>query len=136
MLKREIKVGGRYGARVSGKFVSVRVDAIRETFTSRASGATVYDVTNLSTGRKLTFRSAQKFRWEDSRLDIEVLEERLESANRMCDERTGLACYESYNAHRGAILRQIEAFRPLTALERMSAHGEKYSEALAAVAGK
>lgn len=73
MKAKEIKVGGRYIAKVSGKLTTVRVDAIREI--SRKSGtnydgsrkyrdAVVYDVTNLSTGRRITFRSATKFRGE------------------------------------------------------------------------
>lgn len=73
MKKSQIVVGGTYLARVSGKFVNVRVDAIREQFKPRASISSrdlqrgtysrdVYDVTNLSTGRKLVFQSAAKFR--------------------------------------------------------------------------
>ena len=67
MKKDQIKVGGLYTARISGKFVTVRVDAIRERLDPRGMGyaqVTVYDVTNLSTGRKTTFRSAAKFRAE------------------------------------------------------------------------
>ena len=73
MKKADIKVGGLYTARVSGQFVMVRVDTIRETsplgtLTNRHGRikppVTVYDVTNLSTGRKTTFRSAAKFRSE------------------------------------------------------------------------
>lgn len=63
MKQSEIKTGGHYRAMVSGRLVTVRVDAIR-----RRDGwkreETVYDVTNLTTGRKTTFRSAQKFRGE------------------------------------------------------------------------
>lgn len=67
----QIQVGGNYVARVSGRLVTVRVDGIREVAKYRRTNysgqsetrlATVYDVTNLSTGRKLTFRSAAKFR--------------------------------------------------------------------------
>lgn len=58
----EIQVGGQYRARVSGRHVTVRVDKIR---TRNGYGSTpdrtVYDVTNLSTNRKLTFESAAKF---------------------------------------------------------------------------
>ena len=72
MKKHEIQVGGHYTARVSGQFVTVRVEAIRKAH--RLGGGarhpdelsvgeyTVYDVTNLATGRRLTFRSAAKFR--------------------------------------------------------------------------
>jgi len=59
----QIHVGGHYLARVSGKFVTVRVDRIYETanvFVSRSKMA--YSVTNLSTGRKLVFRTPRKFR--------------------------------------------------------------------------
>jgi len=71
MKKADIEVGGHYIAKVSGNLVTVRVDAIGETErrkVDRYSGQpkrnshTYYEVTNLNTGRKLTFRSAQKFR--------------------------------------------------------------------------
>ena len=61
MKKSEIKVGGHYVAKVSDKLVTVRVDAIRKA-EYPTSGSARYDVTNLSTGRKTTFRSAMKFR--------------------------------------------------------------------------
>ncbi len=68
MKKAEIKVGGLYTVKVSGKLTTVRVDAIRETGSYRAhqphTPTTLYDVTNLTTGRKTTFRSATKFRGE------------------------------------------------------------------------
>lgn len=57
----EIKVGERYLAKVNGRVVTVRVDAVRERYISTRT-QTVYDVTNLTTGRKTTFRSAAKFR--------------------------------------------------------------------------
>ena len=70
MKQSEIKVGGHYTAKVSGKIVTVRVDSIGETerrkkdywgkVTRRCT--THYNVTNLATGRELTFQSAQKFR--------------------------------------------------------------------------
>lgn len=74
MKKSEIKVGGLYLAKVSGQLTTVRVDAIREreragSLTDKNGrikpGITVYDVTNLRTGRKTMFRSAAKFRCED-----------------------------------------------------------------------
>ena len=66
MKKSEIEIGGMYVARVSSKFTTVRVDAIRESFAiNKDTGRIVYDVTNLTTGRKLTFRSAGKFRWPE-----------------------------------------------------------------------
>ena len=72
MKKSEIKVGGLYLAKVSGKLVTVQVDAIhdvKDTSRYNVSGrprkaSNRYDVTNLSTGRKTTFRSAAKFRGE------------------------------------------------------------------------
>lgn len=62
MKKAEIKVGGMYLAKISGVIVTVRVNAIRDSIQARNKSVTVYDVTNLRTGRKTTFRSAAKFR--------------------------------------------------------------------------
>lgn len=65
MKQTEIKVGEQYQAKVSGQIVVVRVDAIREAFSYHRGverGKVVYDVTNLRTGRALTFKSAAKFR--------------------------------------------------------------------------
>lgn len=66
MKAKEIQIGGHYSAKVSGNLTTVRVDAIRETSSYRAhqpyTPVTRYDVTNLATGRKITFRSAAKFR--------------------------------------------------------------------------
>ena len=61
--KSEIKVGGHYTAKVSNKIVTVRVDSIRERDGYKKM-ETVYNVTNLTTGRTTTFRSAAKFRSE------------------------------------------------------------------------
>lgn len=61
MKKAQIVIGGVYEARVSGHFVQVRVDGIRERDGFKRA-ETVFDVTNLRTGRKLIFRSAAKFR--------------------------------------------------------------------------
>lgn len=57
MKKHEIKIGGKYRAKVGNNITTVRVDLIRE-----YDGQTRYDVTNLVTQRKTTFRSAAKFR--------------------------------------------------------------------------
>lgn len=57
MKKSEIVVGGKYVAKVAGRLTTVRVDLIRE-----YDGQTRYDVTNLVTQRRTTFRSAAKFR--------------------------------------------------------------------------
>lgn len=67
MKQSEIKVGGTYVAKVSNKLTTVRVDAIREEVDRYRGGnvigtQTIYDVTNLKTGRHTTFRSAAKFR--------------------------------------------------------------------------
>lgn len=66
MKKAEITVGGTYLAKVSGKLTTVRVDAIRESQSYRAhqphTAITLYDITNLTTKRRITFRSAAKFR--------------------------------------------------------------------------
>ena len=70
MKRSEIHVGGHYTARISGKTVTVLVDAIRVYNPSFGGGSYLrtpneqarYDVTNLATGRRTTFRSAQKFR--------------------------------------------------------------------------
>lgn len=68
MKKSEIEVGGKYTAKVSGRIVTVRVDVIRDNgmrlkYGGRSSiSVTRYDVTNLTTGRMTTFRSAAKFR--------------------------------------------------------------------------
>ena len=72
MKKSEIVVGGVYSAKISGRVVPVRVDAIREITgyrgnTIRPNGygglsKMIYDVTNLVTKRTTTFRSAARFR--------------------------------------------------------------------------
>ena len=64
MRKHEIRIGGLYTARVSGRFVTMRVDNIRSGFGTNQRDTTLYDVTNLTTGRRTTFRSAAKFRAE------------------------------------------------------------------------
>lgn len=67
MKKSEIKVGGLYAAKVNEKLVTVRVDNIGSGFDS----TTYYNVTNLSTGRQTTFRSAAKFRSPVSKKEAE-----------------------------------------------------------------
>jgi hypothetical protein len=71
MKKHEIEVGKVYEAKVNGRVARVRVEATRETnplgsLTNRHGRVkppvTVYDVVNLETGRRTTFRSAAKFR--------------------------------------------------------------------------
>lgn len=71
MKANEIQVGRKYRAKVGGNLTTVRVDAIREVSRGRRnnysgryeySNKVVYDVTNLTTGRRTTFQSAAKFR--------------------------------------------------------------------------
>ena len=69
MKRFEIQVGGRYTARVSGKLVTVRVDRIHGYTDHKYRTTTAFDVTNLDTGRKLTFRSAAKFRGDRNQVD-------------------------------------------------------------------
>lgn len=64
MKKNQIKVGGIYIAKVAGKLTTVRVDAIREVTEYNDREGTRYDVTNLATNRRTSFRSAMKFRRE------------------------------------------------------------------------
>jgi len=63
MKKSEIKVGSLYFAKVSNKIVTVRVDEISKQLADKyRPGGWRYDVTNLVTNRKITFKSAAKFR--------------------------------------------------------------------------
>lgn len=73
MKANEIRVGGVYIAKVSGKLTKVRVDAIRETSGRMGRGErTVYGVTNLATKRTTSFRSAAKFRKEVKGSEVPV----------------------------------------------------------------
>jgi DNA segregation ATPase FtsK/SpoIIIE-like protein len=63
MKAKDIQIGKQYTAKVSGKLTTVRVDNIRVRRGFKRD-TTVYDVTNLATGRKTTFASAMKFRHE------------------------------------------------------------------------
>ena len=62
MKKSEIVIGGHYRARISGNFVTVRVEKIRQRAGYKDQERTVFDVLNLDTGRRTTFDSAAKFR--------------------------------------------------------------------------
>ena len=67
MKKSEIKIGGYYLAKINGRLVTVQVDRVNETTKTRNGKIYFgdhYDVTNLATGRKVTFRSAARFRSE------------------------------------------------------------------------
>ena len=85
MKKNEIKVGGLYLAKVSGKITTVRVDAIRKGGFTSGGSQTAYDVTNLKTGRKTTFRSAAKFRCEAKLL--EAMKAECSNANELVQSR-------------------------------------------------
>ena len=58
----EINIGQRYIAKVSGSLTTVRVLAIRESWTASGNSRQVIDVVNERTGRQLTFRSAARLR--------------------------------------------------------------------------
>jgi hypothetical protein len=79
----DIKQGGRYTAKISGRIVTVRVDAIRSRDYYLSGMRTVYDVTNLSTGRRTTFRSAARFRrsWEWRYADTAPVEAHVRNEN-------------------------------------------------------
>jgi hypothetical protein len=62
MKTKDIQIGGRYVAKMSGRETVVRVDAIRDRLAFGGRWTTVFDVTNLSTRRRTTFRSAARFR--------------------------------------------------------------------------
>jgi len=63
MRKGDVTVGGVYRSTVSGRAVSVRVDRVTDRWDPLSRTVrTRYEVTNLRTGRRLTFRSAQRLR--------------------------------------------------------------------------
>jgi hypothetical protein len=66
MKRRDIEVGGRYLAKVSGALVAVRVIEIKEippaAWAARGTWRTLYTAVSERTGRQLTIRSAQRFR--------------------------------------------------------------------------
>ena len=64
MKKAEIRVGGHYIVKISGRLTTARVDYIAEKYDHNDKLTVRYDVTNLATGRKTSFRSAAKFRSE------------------------------------------------------------------------
>ena len=64
MKKHEIKVGGCYQMKVSGKVVPVKVENIREVTDYKGRSKTIYECTNTTTGRTCRAISAQKFRSE------------------------------------------------------------------------
>jgi hypothetical protein len=58
MRAKDVIVGGRYWAKISGRLCIVRVDGIRDGLNGRRR----YEVTNTTTGRRTTFRSATRLR--------------------------------------------------------------------------
>jgi DNA helicase II / ATP-dependent DNA helicase PcrA len=61
MKSSEIVVGGEYVAKVNDKLTTVRVEAVQQVQGFKRE-ETRYDVLNLKTGKRTTFRSAAKFR--------------------------------------------------------------------------
>ena len=68
MKKAEIQIGKSYVAKVSGVLAIVRIVGIREippaSWSSTGSWRTIFDAVNVSTGRKVTIRSAARLRRE------------------------------------------------------------------------
>ena len=63
MKLKDIEIGGRYLAKVSGKLVRVRVVGIREASSyGSARAKTLIEAVNESTGRRITIRSPQRLR--------------------------------------------------------------------------
>lgn len=62
MKLKDIAVGGRYAAKVSGVIVTVRVVNIRSAFTFGGRACTRIDAVNERTGRRLTIASAARLR--------------------------------------------------------------------------
>jgi len=69
MTHRELVVGQHYIARVSHRLVPVRLTAMEEN-QSAAGWRWRYHVTNLATGREVTFYSPQRFRFEASQTTV------------------------------------------------------------------
>ena len=66
MKLKDVEVGGRYTAKVSGRVVTVRVTGIEEhpptSWSVRSRSRTVIHAISEATGRRITFRSAQRLR--------------------------------------------------------------------------
>lgn len=103
MKKSEIHVGGQYLAKVSGNIVTVKVDRIREVERPSSSRyvnthtTIIYDVVNLATGRRTTFRSAAKFRAEVKAKVCPQCKQPV-LVNEDCPFGMHKACYERSNA--------------------------------------
>ncbi len=61
MKLKDVQIGGRYVAKVSGKVQVVRIAAKREVF-SGSQMRWVFDAVNERTGRRITIRSPQRLR--------------------------------------------------------------------------
>ena len=136
MKAKEIKRGGVYLAKVSGKLVRVRVDNIREISRFKRSNysgqaeytdKTIWDVTNLTTGRKTTFKSAQKF-WGEAKA-VSELEGRLKKlAERGA---AGTITAEEQDRRHNEILRDEAASRrPRTIADVNRDQGREMEDAL------
>lgn len=64
MKKADVKIGGRYVAKVSDKLAVVRID--------RVSPYGGWEATNVATGRSVRIRSAQRLRSEYKPVDKQV----------------------------------------------------------------
>jgi hypothetical protein len=62
MKLKDIEVGGRYRAKVSGSLTTVHVLDLKETSTFGGRYRTTIVAVNESTGRRITIRSAQRLR--------------------------------------------------------------------------
>jgi hypothetical protein len=61
MKLKDVEIGGRYLAKVSGKLTTVRVVEIRAA-SSYGSTRTIIEAVNEATGRRITLRSPQRLR--------------------------------------------------------------------------
>ena len=62
MKLKDIEVGGRYRAKVSGRLTTVRVLDLKESSTFGGRDRTTIVAVNESTGRQISIRSAQRLR--------------------------------------------------------------------------
>ena len=63
MKAKQIEVGGTYAAKVSGRIAPVKVLEVVERFDHKHRSRTVYLCRNVRTGRAVTVRSPQRFRY-------------------------------------------------------------------------
>ena len=62
MKLKDVQVGGRYLAKVSGQIAIVRVTELKEVPASRGRWKTIIYAVNEATGRRITVRSPQRLR--------------------------------------------------------------------------